>query len=123
MRGLRILETDRARTLRRAETPTERELWRRLCGRTLGGAKFVRQAPIGPYFVDFVSREEKLVVEVDGATHSTAPELRRDALRADFLSGQGYRIVRIANDDVYRNLDDVLETILAAIERRTTLVD
>ena len=83
----------------------------------------MRQAPIGPYFGDFVCREEKLAVEVDGATHSTALELRRDARRAGYLSTQGYRIVRIANDDVYRNLGGVLETILAALERRTTFED
>jgi len=123
MRGLRIQETERSRRLRRAETQAERELWRRLRSRALSGAKFVRQAAIGPYFVDFVCRGDKLVVEVDGATHSTAVELRRDALRADFLSEQGYRIIRFANDDVYRNIDGVVQTIAAALAGKTTLVD
>jgi very-short-patch-repair endonuclease len=123
MRGLRIHETDRSRTLHRGETPAERALWRRLRGRAIGGAKFVRQAPIGPYFADFGCREQKLVVEVDGATHSTALELSRDALRESFLSAHGYRVVRFANDDIYRNLNGVVDTILAAIERRSTLVE
>jgi len=118
VRGLHIPEAKRARALRRAQTEAERLLWRRLRGRGLAGFKFVRQEPIGPYFADFACRERKLVVEIDGATHSTDEEIRRDERRAAFLRAQGYAIVRFANDDVYRNLDSVLETILAAIEER-----
>ena len=90
-------------------------MWRALRGRALCGFKFVRQAPIGPYFADFVCREAKLVVEVDGATHSTEEELSHDARRTAFLREQGYRIVRFVNDDVYRNLRGALETILAEL--------
>jgi very-short-patch-repair endonuclease len=66
MRGLRTFETKGARCLRRAETEAERQLRRRLRARSLNGFKFMRQEPIGPYFADFVCREERLVVEVDG---------------------------------------------------------
>jgi very-short-patch-repair endonuclease len=48
----------------------ERKLWRHLRARTLGGFKFVRQEPIGPYLVDFVCREQRLIVEVDGGQHA-----------------------------------------------------
>jgi very-short-patch-repair endonuclease len=121
MRGLRLHERLRARDLRQNQTEAEGLLWRRLRSRLLGGFKFVRQEPIGPYFADFVCREQKLVVEVDGATHSTDDERRRDAKREEFLHGQGYRVVRFHNDEVYRNIDGVLETILVALERRSTL--
>jgi very-short-patch-repair endonuclease len=121
MRGLRLQETRRARDLRQNQTEAEGLLWRRLRGRVLGGFKFVRQEPIGPYFGDFVCREQKLVVEVDGATHSTDDERRRDAKREAFLRDQGYRVARFHNDEVYRNLDGVLETILAALERQSSL--
>ena len=77
MRGLRLHEARRARGLRQDQTEAERKLWRRLRNRTLGGFKFVRQEPIVPYFADFVCRDEKLIVEVDGATHSTDDERRR----------------------------------------------
>ena len=117
MRGLRIPETKRARSLRRTQTEAERRLWGRLRDRGLNGFKFVRQAPIGPYVADFLCREQRLIVEVDGATHSTDDEIRRDERRTDFLNVQGYCIVRVANDQVFRNLDGVLETILAAIEQ------
>ena len=104
--------------MRRDQSEAERILWRRLRHRGLAGFKFVRQAPIGPFFGDFACREAKLVVEVDGATHSTDEELRRDRRREEFLRAQGYRVARVANDEVYRNLDGVLETILAALEGR-----
>ncbi|MGO9774738.1 MAG: endonuclease domain-containing protein [Roseiarcus sp.] len=121
MPGLRTFEAKRARSLRRVETEAERLHWRRLRARSLNGFKFVRQEPIGPYFADFVCREEKLVVEVDGATHSTDHQIGYDERRANFLFSHGYRIARVANDEVYRNMDGVLETILAMIERRSTL--
>jgi very-short-patch-repair endonuclease len=121
MRGLRLEEMRRARGLRQNHTGAERLLWRRLRNRLLGGFKFVRQEPAGPYFADFVCREEKLVVEVDGATHSTDDERRRDAKREHFLRDLGYRMVRFQNGDVYRNIEGVLDTILAALERRQTL--
>ncbi len=121
MRGLRLHEMRRARGLREDQTEAERQLWRRLRNRLLGGFKFVRQEPVGPYFADFVCREEKLIVEVDGATHSTDDERRRDAKREEFMRERGYRIARFVNDDVYRNMDGVLETILAALEGRSTV--
>jgi very-short-patch-repair endonuclease len=120
MRGLRIHEVKRARGLRRAETSAEAKLWARLRARRLKGFKFVRQEPIGPYFVDFVCREEKLIVEVDGATHSTAEEIAADARRASFLADAGYRIMRVTNADVSDGIEAETETILAAIERRET---
>jgi len=121
MRGLRLTETRRARGLRQSQSEAERRLWRRLRGRALGGFKFTRQEPIGPYFADFVCREENLIVEIDGATHSTEEERRRDTLRAEFLSARGYRIVRFFNGEIYRNVEGVLDTILAVLERRSTL--
>ena len=87
MRGSRIPETRRARVLRRSQTQAEASLWRALRGRGLDGLKFVRQEPIGPYFADFVCRDKRLVVEIDGATHSTDEELRRDSRRTEFLAG------------------------------------
>ena len=121
MRGLRLHEARRARGLRRDQTDAEGQLWRRLRNRALGGFKFVRQEPIGPYFADFVCREQQLVVEVDGATHSTDDERRLDEQREQALRDRGYQVTRFHNDEVYRNIDGVLDTILAALERRQTL--
>ncbi len=119
MRGIRIPETKRARALRRATTSAERKIWAGLRNRGLGGYKFVRQEPIGPYYADFVCRDARLIVEIDGATHSTEEELARDRLREDFLRAQGYRILRFNNADVYEQADRVFDTILVALAQGT----
>jgi very-short-patch-repair endonuclease len=61
---------DRARELRRNETDAERQLWQAVRAGQLDGAKFRRQVAIGPYFVDFVCFERRLIVEVDGGHHA-----------------------------------------------------
>jgi very-short-patch-repair endonuclease len=104
--------------LREGQTRAEALLWRALRRRGLGGFKFVRQEPIGPYFAEFVCGDKNLVVEIDGATHSTEEGVRHDDRRTEFLLTRGYRTVRFAYDDVYRNLGGVLETILARLDGR-----
>ena len=106
--------TQRARSLRSALTPAEFALWTRIRGRQLGGFKFVRQEPIGRYCVDFVCRERRLIIELDGGQHSDRPE---DGQRDSELSALGYRVIRIWNNDVIENLDGVLETLLSALEK------
>jgi very-short-patch-repair endonuclease len=115
MRSRNIPVVARAQTLRAALTEPERKLWRRLRDRRLGGAKFVRQASVGPYYADFVCRACKLIVEVDGSQHAgSAYDDKRDAT----LIGLGYRILRFWNADVLGSIDDVCETIVAALEGR-----
>jgi very-short-patch-repair endonuclease len=121
MRGLRIVETRRARELRADETAAEAKLWAKLRGRRLNGFKFARQEPVGPCFADFCCRAEKLVIEVDGATHSTEAELARDVRRTASLNEAGYRVARFSNAEIFENIEGVLETILARLERREHL--
>jgi very-short-patch-repair endonuclease len=93
-------------------------MWSALRGRRLNGMKFVRQYSIGAYFVDFVCREHAVIVEIDGATHSADEEIAYDANRAEFLRAQGYRIFRVTNIDVYENLDEVCEALIAFVVAR-----
>ena len=116
MRGSRPSETRRARHLRRNATSAEAKLWGKRRNRQLAGLKFVRQDPIRPHFADFVCRERKLIVEIDGATHSTDAELARDATRSASLRVRGYKVIRFSNAEVYENLNGVLEAILISIE-------
>ena len=118
MRGLRIPEANRARALRRDASAAERKLWRLLRGRSLNGHKFVRQERIGPYYADFACRELKLVVEIDGATHSTDGEIAKDKAREAFMKKEGYRVVRFTNEEVYEQADRVCEAILAGLDKR-----
>lgn len=118
MRGPNPSSVPLARKLRRESTSAESKLWAQLRNRQLGGFKFVRQEPIGNYAGDFVCRDARLIVEVDGATHSTDEELRRDAIRTAIFEQLGYCVIRIQNDDVYHAMDGVVQTILAALESR-----
>ena len=102
----------RARSLRRDDTGTEQRLWNALRSRRLNGLKFVRQLPVGPYIADFACRTERLVIEVDGATHSSEEEIAHDEARTAYLNHNGWQVMRVWTDDVVRNLDDVLEEIV-----------
>jgi very-short-patch-repair endonuclease len=111
--GVRAMRThretiDRARQLRRAAAPPEQILWSVLRGRRLGGLKFRRQEPIGPYIVDFCCREQKLVVELDGMSHEDKAE--HDRQRQQWLVEQDYRVIRLTNTDV-NDLDAVARLI------------
>lgn len=117
MRGIRLIETCRARGLRRDSTNAERILWRKLKGRSLSGFKFVRQEPIGPYIADFVCRDAKLVVEIDGATHSSDDEVAADIRRTELLEKHGFHVVRFTNEAVFENVDGVLQLILIELRQ------
>ena len=105
-----------ARNLRANQTSAELKLWSQLRRRGLDGYRFNRQFAVGPFIVDFVCREKALVVEVDGATHGEAQEVSYDEKRTAFLTSQGFRIYRVGNNDVYENLDGVLDGILMALQ-------
>jgi very-short-patch-repair endonuclease len=99
-----------ARSLRRNATSAERRLWQGLRRKEVGGFRF-RQVALGGFIADFASFDARLVIEVDGATHSTNEELARDAARTAALAAQGFALVRFTNDEAFHNLDGVLETI------------
>lgn len=103
---------DRARRLRREATLPERLLWGILRNGQLGGLKFRRQHPIGPYIADYYCHAAKLIVELDGDSHDATGEydLRRD----DYMRRQGLRVLRILNDDVLKEIEAVAVAILAA---------
>jgi very-short-patch-repair endonuclease len=110
--------TRRAQELRHAATPAERMLWTHLSRRQLGGYKFSRQMPVGPFISDFLCREKRLVVEVDGGQH--AEREAQDLARTQYLESEGYRVVRFWNNDVLDNVEGVLIRILEALEGRPT---
>ncbi|RWM28251.1 MAG: endonuclease domain-containing protein [Mesorhizobium sp.] len=105
----------RARELRSGDNQAEGTLWNELKAKRLGGYKFVRQMPIGPYFADFACRSQRLIVELDGSQHAGSSYDRR---RDEFMRSQGYSVLRFWNFDVLKNTRSVCETILAALEGR-----
>ena len=102
--------------MRQDSVPAEQILWWKLRDRRLGGYKFRRQQPAGCFVTDFYCAECKLVVELDGDSHDGREE--HDAGRTISLEASGAEVIRFVNDDVYRNLDAVLEAILTACQRR-----
>ena len=104
-----------SRDLRKRQTNAERALWASLRNRQLEGARFRRQHPIGPYIVDFVDLEAKLVVELDGGQHNEDLVSKKDEARTAWLESEGYRVLRFWNNDVQSNLEGVLEEIRCAL--------
>ena len=107
---------ERARQLRREQTPAEQKLWAALRGSLLGGFKFRRQRLIGRFIVDFFCAEAKLVVEIDGDVHAGQEEY--DQVRTDWLEERGYRVIRFCNEDVIKDIDAVGREILMACQRK-----
>ena len=110
--------TPKARGLRKQSTDSERTLWRLLRNRELNGYKFRRQTPIGPYIVDFVCFEQKLVVEIDGGHHEARSNY--DHERTGCLELRGFRVLRFWNNQVSQKRGSVSEAILVALQAEST---
>jgi very-short-patch-repair endonuclease len=102
---------DRAREMRKHMSPAEVRLWSHLRGDRLGGLRFRRQHPIGPFVADFFCPGRNLVVEVDGDSHFTPEQQRYDADRTNYITGLGLREIRFTNVDVLTNIEGVLGEI------------
>ena len=107
MRRIPEASTIRARQLRTNATPAERALWHLI---SRYRPAFTRQLVIGPYIADFACRRAKLVVEVDGGQHAESmSDLRRDA----YLRREGWRVLRLWNNDILTNTAGTVEHIMA----------
>ncbi|MBS0245227.1 MAG: endonuclease domain-containing protein [Proteobacteria bacterium] len=103
-----------AKALRQSSTDAEVRLWRILRSRQLNHIKFRRQAPIGPWIVDFVAFENRLIVEADGSQHAQS---HHDKVRDRDLQERGFRILRFWNNDILLSTNGVLEAILTAFDK------
>ena len=112
MRDADKIKTGLARRLRRDSTNAELRLWNKLRSRSVDGHKFVRQYPIGRYVVDFICREKRLIIDVDGGQHA---ESTRDRVRDQWLHEHKYRVLRFWNNEIMSNMDGVLEVIAEAL--------
>ena len=105
---------DLARELRKNLTDAEQRLWSHLRHRQIGHCRFRRQAPIGPYIVDFVCFEKRLIVELDGSQH--AVQVEADVRRTNWFNAQGFRVIRFWNHQVFEDREGVLEAICMALD-------
>jgi very-short-patch-repair endonuclease len=105
---------DDARRLRKDMTEAEQRLWYRIRNRQLSDHQFRKQVPLGPYIADFCCLKERLVIELDGGQHAeiTEHELKRRA----WMEANSYRVLRFWNNEVFENIEGVLETIVRALK-------
>ncbi len=103
-----------ARDFRKAPTPSEALLWQALRRRGLGGYKFRRQQPIGPFVVDFYCPAARLIIEIDGPVHEQ--QQAADAARQELIETLGLRFLRVPAALVEKQLDNVLMRIYKTIQ-------
>jgi len=108
------------RQLRSNQTRAEQLLWAKLRSNQIHGLKFRRQHGIGSYIVDFFCPERNLVIEVDGDVHATATQSTRDKQRENYLRSLNVQVIRFNNDDVFNNLNGILEDLAQRLFRDST---
>ena len=97
-------------------SPPEAKLWNALRMEPLDAFHFRRQVSIGPYYADFASHRARVVIEVDGNSHTFDRAIARDARRDAFMRAQGYRVLRFTATDVLRELDGVFLSLIEATQ-------
>ncbi|MBE0545169.1 MAG: DUF559 domain-containing protein, partial [Verrucomicrobia bacterium] len=110
----------------RARSASEAFLYRRLetLEATVGRFRLNTELPIpfdnrGVMEVDFLCAEARLVIELDGAQHlADAEAYRRDRRKDARLQQHGYFVLRFLAEDVGKQLDHVLDAVLAALAHR-----
>jgi very-short-patch-repair endonuclease len=106
--------TQRAQSLRKQAPKAERLLWNALSAlHKTTTFKFRRQHPLHPYIADFACVKARLIIELDGPSHDTRQTY--DAKRETVLRNQGWAILRFSNEDVQKNLEGIVLTILEKV--------
>lgn len=113
MSGPNPHQLQRARNLRQAQTLFEQQLWLQLRDRRFAQFKFRRQHPIGPYIADFICFQPRIVIELDGSQHANHHD--HDLIRDQWLQSQGFRVLRIWNNQWIKEREAVLEMVWNAL--------
>ena len=100
-----------AKENRKFMTEAESALWTYLKGNGLGH-KFLRQHIIGDYIVDFLCRDKRLVIEVDGGYHAERTQQEDDAIRQQWLEEMGYTVIRFSNEAILVDIKTTIDTIM-----------
>jgi len=108
-------KTSFAQNLRKRQTPGELKLWRALRAKRFHGLKFRRQVPVGPYIVDFLCVEKRLIIEIDGISHFKPGAEAYDIEREEYLKSEGLKVIRFGNGQTVNHLNSVLKKIEKAL--------
>ena len=109
-------QIEKSRQLRKNMTPQERKLWCIIRNRQFFGYRFRRQFPLGQYIVDFICREKKIIIEIDGGQHNEIKNIQYDNERTEYLISEGYKVLRFWNNDIDKNIGGVYEKLKEAFE-------
>lgn len=110
-------QKDTRRFLRQHATPAEEILWRHLRNNQ-SGHKFRRQFSLLGFIADFYCHALRLVIEVDGWTHDFEKTQNRDRIKQATLERAGYKVIRFRNEEVYGDIEVLLNAIDAACRVR-----
>jgi very-short-patch-repair endonuclease len=110
-------EKQKRQTLRNNMPLSEKIVWAKLRSQQIENCKFRRQYSIDRFVVDFYSSELRLAIEIDGDSHYQNGVQQYDRDRQVFLESKGTRILRFTNQEVYQNIDGVVEKIREVICR------
>lgn len=108
--GNYMLLKDLAKKNKQNMTEAEKYLWNYLRGNSLG-VRFRKQQVIDDYIVDFVCLSKQLIIELDGGYHSEKEQMEFDRIRTEQLEYLGFRVIRFTNQEVFSNIEKVLEKI------------
>lgn len=112
-----------ARILRKGMTEPEKLLWSKIRRKQLGDFQFYRQKVIGNYIADFFCHKASLVVEVDGGQHYTPEGLAKDKIRDEYMESLGFKVLRFKNNEVFGNIDGVVEVIRGFLNPSNSLCE
>ena len=99
------------RLLRKNMTEAEKLLWNAIRRKQLDGRRFRRQYSIRGFVLDFYSPEIKLAIEIDGGYHSKEDQVFYDSERQKLIQSLGIKFLRIKNDDIFSDIDNVVRKI------------
>jgi len=100
-------QIEKSRQLRKNMTLQERKLWDIIKNRQFFGYRFRRQFPLGQYIVDFICREKKIIIEIDGGQHNDIQNQIYDSKRTEYLESLGFNVIRFWNNDVDEDIEGV----------------
>ena len=102
----------KARELRKNLTKQEQKIWHIIRNKQFYGYKFLRQYAIPPYIVDFICREKKIIIEIDGGQHNNPCDIEYDKKRTEFLNTLGFKVIRFWNSDIDNNIVGAYQVLL-----------
>lgn len=104
--------------LRNNVTDAERKLWQVLRKNQILGYKFTRQYGVGKYVLDFYCSAVRLGIELDGSQHMEVEKVKYDLERTQFLNAQNIKVLRFYDNDVFNNLEGIVEKIIQTIKNQ-----